>query len=83
VRDIKCIYQLGKKRRKETKDSLFKKIPGIGEKRAVQLRKVFGTFAYLKEASIDQIAQIPGFGLKRAKGIKDFLVGNTKSPSTP
>lgn len=77
-----AITQHRKKRRKETKDSLFKKIPGVGEKRAVHLRKVFGTVAYLKEASIEEIAQIPGFGLKRAKAIKEFLDGEITPQAT-
>lgn len=48
-------------------------IPGLGPKRRKQLVKEFGSVARVKEASVEDIATLPGFGPKLAQLIHDAL----------
>ncbi len=48
-------------------------IPGLGPKRRKQLVKEFGSVARVKEASVEDIAALPGFGPKLAQLIHDAL----------
>lgn len=48
-------------------------IPGLGPKRRKQLVKEFGSVMRVKQASVEDIAALPGFGPKLAQLIHDAL----------
>ena len=48
-------------------------VPGLGPKRRKQLVKEFGSVAKVKQASVEDIAALPGFGPKLAQLIHDAL----------
>ncbi|MDO4909998.1 MAG: excinuclease ABC subunit UvrC [Corynebacterium sp.] len=48
-------------------------IPGLGEKRRIELVKHFGSVAKLKKASEEEIGAVPGFGKKLAATIYEHL----------
>ena len=56
-----------RRRSKSMLESELDNIKGIGKKRQHALRKHFGSLAKLKKASIEEIAEVPGFGAVRAK----------------
>ncbi len=60
-------------RSKGIKRSILDLIPGIGEKRKNVLLAYFGSIRRIKEASIEEIASLPGFNRKIAKMIKEML----------
>ncbi|WP_062202372.1 excinuclease ABC subunit UvrC [Demequina salsinemoris] len=64
-----------KKRGKAMKMSALDEIPGVGPSRAKALVTHFGSVARLKEASIEQIAMVPGVGQQLASAIHDALHG--------
>lgn len=55
------------------KKSELDSIPGLGAKRRSELVKFFGSVAKIKEASEEDIAQVPGFGSKLAAQIYESL----------
>ena len=54
-------------------ESLLDEFPGIGEQRKAALLKRFGSVQRLRLASLEQIAEVPGFGGKAATELKAFL----------
>ena len=54
------------------KDSLDY-ISGIGDKKRTTLLKKFGSVAKIKQASIEEIAEVKGINLELAKKIKEEL----------
>lgn len=54
-------------------ESILDEFPGIGERRKAALLKKFGSIQRLRLASLEQIAEIPGFGGKAAADLKAFL----------
>jgi excinuclease ABC subunit C len=60
-------------REKKRKTSRLQDIPGIGVKRRKQLLQFFGGLQQLEQASIDQIALVPGISRFLAKEIYDKL----------
>ncbi|MDZ7859963.1 MAG: excinuclease ABC subunit UvrC [Candidatus Krumholzibacteriota bacterium] len=58
-----------KLRLKSIRSSRLNEINGIGEKRKIMLLNAFGSVKKLSEASIDDIADIPGIGIRIAKKI--------------
>ena len=59
--------------------SVLEEIPGIGEGRKRALLRHFGALRRVKEASVDEIARVEGFGPKQAAAVHDFFHG----PSAP
>ena len=53
--------------------------PGIGETRKAALLKKFGSVQRLRLATVEQIAEVPGFGGKTAHALRAFL--NARSPA--
>jgi DNA excision repair protein ERCC-4 len=53
--------------------SILSSLPGIGDKLAVRLLKKFKTPLRAINASVAELAMIPGFGLARAEKIKKIL----------
>ncbi|MEO0138542.1 MAG: excinuclease ABC subunit UvrC [candidate division WOR-3 bacterium] len=62
-------------RSKNANKSVLDLIPGIGEKRKKVLLAYFGSIKGIKEASVEEIASLPGFNKKVAKTLKEFLNG--------
>jgi excinuclease ABC subunit C len=63
-------------------------LPGVGEKRARILLRRFGSVRRLREASVAEIADLPGFSEDSAKRLLDALAklsaptGATNSPNS-
>src|SRR5262249_41523133 len=64
-------------RLKRISESLLDEFPGIGERRKAALLKKFGSVHRLKLATLEQIAEVPGFGGKAAAELKTFLDART------
>ncbi|WP_139983114.1 excinuclease ABC subunit UvrC [Nocardioides litoris] len=58
------------RRSKTMVDSLLDDVPGLGEVRRKTLLKHFGSLKKLREADVDDIAQVPGIGPRTAEAIK-------------
>ena len=78
-------------RLRKISESLLDEFPGIGEQRKAALLKKFGSIQRLRCASLEQIAEVPGFGGKSAADLKAFLEArsaisnpaNSSQPQTP
>lgn len=62
-----------KLRLKKISESILDEFPGIGERRKSALLKKFGSVQRLRLATVEQIAEVPGFGGKAALELKAFL----------
>ena len=62
-----------KLRLKKISESILDEFPGIGQQRKAALLKKFGSIQRLRLATLEQIAEIPGFGGKAAAELKAFL----------
>lgn len=65
---------------KRISESLLDEFPGIGERRKAALLKKFGSVQRLRTATLEQIAEVPGFGGKAAEELKKFLEARTALP---
>ena len=54
-------------------ESILDEFPNIGERRKAALLKKFGSVQRMRLASVEQIAEVPGFGGKAAAELKTFL----------
>jgi excinuclease ABC subunit C len=61
------------RRSKSMVESLLDDVPGLGEVRRRTLVKHFGSLKKLREAEVDEIAQVPGIGPRTASAIKDAV----------
>ncbi|MDN3651548.1 excinuclease ABC subunit UvrC [Thalassotalea ponticola] len=61
------------KRAKAAKKSTLEDIPGIGAKKRQALLKYLGGLQEVKNASVDQLMQVPGISQQLAKTIRDFF----------
>src|SRR5208337_1407104 len=64
-------------RLKKISESVLDEFPGIGERRKAALLKKFGSVQRLKMATLEQLAEIPGFGGKAAEELKNFLAARS------
>ncbi len=64
-------------RLKRISESVLDEFPGIGERRKAALLKKFGSVQRLRTATLEQIAEVPGFGGKAAEELKKFLEART------
>ena len=60
-------------RLKKISESILDEFPGIGEQRKAALLKKFGSVQRLRLATVEQIAEVSGFGGKAAAELKVFL----------
>jgi excinuclease ABC subunit C len=60
-------------RRKRDIGSQLATVPGLGEARVKQLLKHFGSVARLRKASVEDVADVPGFGPVLAAAVVDRL----------
>ena len=64
-------------RLRKISESVLDDFPGIGERRKAALLKKFGSVQRLKIATLEQLAEVPGFGGKAAAELKIFLAART------
>jgi excinuclease ABC subunit C len=62
-----------KRRTMRTVTSELLKIPGVGPSKRSALLRAFGSVQGVREASVEQIAALPGFSPKAAQKILDAL----------
>jgi excinuclease ABC subunit C len=60
-------------RLKKISESVLDEFPGIGISRKAVLLKHFGSLKRLRRATVEQIAEAPGFGLKSAQALRGYL----------
>ena len=60
-------------RLRKISESILDEFPNIGERRKAALLKKFGSVQRLRLATVEQIAEVPGFGGKAAAELKAFL----------
>ncbi|GAB3500844.1 excinuclease ABC subunit C [Amycolatopsis cihanbeyliensis] len=63
------------KRSKRLQTSALDGVPGLGQARRTALIKHFGSVKKLKQASVDEIAAVPGFGRRTAEVVHAALAG--------
>jgi excinuclease ABC subunit C len=62
---------------KKISESVLDEFPGIGERRKAALLKKFGSVQRLRAATLEQLAEVPGFGGKAAEELKIFLAARS------
>jgi excinuclease ABC subunit C len=60
-------------------ESMLDDVPGLGEVRRKTLLKHFGSLKKLREAEVDDIAQVPGIGPTTAGAIKEAVLAHSGS----
>ena len=65
---------------KRISESILDEFPGIGATRKEALLKRFGSLRRMQLATVEQIAEVPGFGGKAAMELKRFLEARTEMP---
>jgi excinuclease ABC subunit C len=75
-------------RLRKISESLLDEFPNIGERRKAALLRKFGSVQRLRLASVEKIAEVPGFGGKAAAELKTFLEARqeraeVRSPKSP
>jgi excinuclease ABC subunit C len=65
------------RRSKTMVESMLDDVPGLGEVRRKTLLKHFGSLKKLREASADDIAQVPGIGMRTAGAIKEAVLATS------
>ncbi|WP_448855708.1 excinuclease ABC subunit UvrC [Corynebacterium camporealensis] len=66
-------------RSKRMRSSALDAVPGLGPQRRTDLVKHFGSVKKLKEADVDEIAEVKGFGPKLAQTVYDHLHAESSS----
>ncbi|HUZ78534.1 MAG TPA: excinuclease ABC subunit UvrC [Chloroflexota bacterium] len=69
-------------RAKSSITSQLDEIPGIGPRRKKDLLKHFGSVKQLRQASLEQVAAVPGFSTKLAELVKDYLPDDASAERT-
>jgi excinuclease ABC subunit C len=67
-------------RLKKISESLLDEFPGIGGQRKASLLRKFGSIPRLRQATVEQIAEVSGFGGKAAAELKAFLEARAATP---
>ena len=71
-------------RLKKISESVLDEFPGIGDRRKAALLKKFGSVRRMQLATVEQLAEVPGFGGKAAEDLKRFLEArSTLTPAQP
>jgi excinuclease ABC subunit C len=60
-------------RLRKISESILDEFPNIGERRKAALLKKFGSIQRMRVATVEQLAEVPGFGGKAAAELKAFL----------
>jgi excinuclease ABC subunit C len=72
-----------KRRAMRTVTSELLRVPGIGESKRRQLLAEFGSLQGVRDASVEAIAALPGFGPRTAARIVEALHATTSTPDHP
>jgi excinuclease ABC subunit C len=70
------------RRSKTMVESMLDDVPGLGEVRRKTLLKHFGSLKKLRTASVDEIALVPGIGVRTATAIKDAVAATDRTGKT-
>lgn len=71
-------------RLRKISESMLDEFPGIGEQRKTALLKQFGSVQRLRLATVEELAEVPGFSKRSAEELKEFLAARSPtSPATP
>ncbi len=70
------------RRSKSMVESVLDDVPGLGEVRRKTLLKHFGSLKKLREAEVEQLAQVPGIGPRTASAIKDAVAAASANRKT-
>ena len=70
-------------RLRKISESILDEFPNIGQRRKAALLKKFGSIQRMRLASVEQIAEVPGFGGKAAAELKAFLEARQEKPLAP
>jgi excinuclease ABC subunit C len=70
------------RRSKTMVESLLDDVPGLGEVRRKTLLKHFGSLKKLRAASVEEIATVPGFGVRTATAIKEAVATSAANGQT-
>jgi excinuclease ABC subunit C len=68
-------------RSKKIRESLLDDFPGLGPVRRSALLGRFASIERLRNASVDEISEVEGFGPKLAAGLHAFLDGKNAAPA--
>ena len=68
-------------RLRKISESVLDEFPGIGAARKATLLKKFGSVRRLRLATVEEIAEVPGFGGKSAADLKAFLESRSEPPA--
>jgi len=69
-------------RLRKISESILDEFPNIGQRRKAALLKKFGSVQRLRLASVEKIAEVPGFGGKAAAELKAFLEARQDKPES-
>ncbi len=67
-------------RLRKISESILDEFPSIGERRKAALLKKFGSVQRIRLATVEQIAEVSGFGGKAAAELKTFLEARSSTP---
>jgi excinuclease ABC subunit C len=67
-------------RLRKISESILDEFPNIGQRRKAALLRKFGSVQRMRLASVEKIAEVPGFGGKAAAELKAFLEARTNPP---
>ena len=70
-------------RLKRISESILDEFPNIGERRKAALLRKFGSVQRIRAATVEEIAQVPGFGGKAAAELKAFLEARVRPADEP
>jgi excinuclease ABC subunit C len=70
-------------RLRKISESILDEFPNIGQRRKAALLKKFGSIQRMRLASVEQLADVPGFGGKAAAELKAFLEARQEKPISP
>jgi excinuclease ABC subunit C len=70
-------------RRRATLRSALDDIPGIGVKRRRELLRHFGSLRAIREADVDQLAQVSGMSRRAAEAVRRFFDGSSGESVAP
>lgn len=60
--------------------SVLEQIPGVGEKRRKALLRHFGSLRRVREATVEEVAEVEGFSQALAKRVVEFLAATRPDP---
>ncbi|MGI6005040.1 MAG: excinuclease ABC subunit UvrC [Christensenellales bacterium] len=63
--------------------SVLEQVPGIGKKRRVALMRAFGGIGQIKDATVEELAEVPGMTAAAAKAVKDALSNEDMATHMP